>query len=279
MANTNGQFSIGKLINNISTKSKSLIATGAGGVTLGAVGSNGFGPGFNGSSSIWLNETSSRVKKYEVFEIDEDLLALSAAWYRLRSEKSNTPVYFEHRLLDDNLQKHVTQSDRDHANKIRDYYSKKIMMLKLKSITLTSYREDLNEFIHNEGKKFKEKMLAIAYRLPEFYDYDIRFDKIKVECNHTLFSTIRGTTTKELKFITKLKVDRRSKKCNEYWYRDSDNNLVLQTLDLHNPITSLLDNVLLQGSISIEGMFYKVKRDDTEFYKIEKYTVVPKLDR
>ena len=73
------------------------------------------------------------VKKYEILEIDEDLLALSTAWKRLRDTHNSGGTYTPiSTLLDKELFNHVTIDDRQKANEIRDYYSKKIMMWKLK---------------------------------------------------------------------------------------------------------------------------------------------------
>jgi hypothetical protein len=87
---------------------------------------------------------NSNVKKYEVYEISQDLLALSICWSRYRKVKDEhnlRPVIT--RLLDSELFRLVSEDDITQANAIRDYYSKKIMVWKLKNIKLTPFREDM----------------------------------------------------------------------------------------------------------------------------------------
>ena len=89
------------------------------------------------------------VKQYEVFESPEDVLALSVAWKRLR-EKGQSPTG---KLLDKILFDKVTQTDRDEANVIRDYYSKKFMMKALlgNGNTLSPFRQEIARIINSDG--------------------------------------------------------------------------------------------------------------------------------
>ncbi len=93
-----------------------------------------------GQSSISLDDTylnnlfknitrSDYVKRYEVIETSEDVLALSVAWKRLRDTKDKSSHHIGiTSLLDDNLFRRVEEPDRVRANEIRDYFSKKIML-------------------------------------------------------------------------------------------------------------------------------------------------------
>jgi hypothetical protein len=69
------------------------------------------------------------VKKYEIYESPEDLLALSVAWKRHRDTDTSYTGY--RNLLDAELFKVLTHEDQTVADSIRDYYSKKVMMWKL----------------------------------------------------------------------------------------------------------------------------------------------------
>ena len=102
---------------------------------------------------------SDYVKRYEVIEATEDILALSVAWKRLRDTKSESIQTGITTLLDDNLFRKIEEPDRIRANEIRDYFSKKIMLWSLKSVKLSAYRQDLNKFIHGDSKKITEEML------------------------------------------------------------------------------------------------------------------------
>lgn len=219
---------------------------------------------------------NNNVKKYEVYEISQDLLALSVCWARLRKERkenSGLQLYVPiSKLLDSELFKRVNEDDIVQANIIRDYYSKKIVMWRLKGITLTNYRNDLNTFIHSDGKTFKENMLPLAYRLPEFYEYDVDFEKMSFEYNKEIKHL--STPNKELKFVKKLFINNKRLKRNEYWFSDSHNNLVNINIEVSNPLISLLDVTLSKGDITLDGPYSKRNRDGVEYLRVDKIKFV-----
>ena len=215
---------------------------------------------------------NSNVKKYEVYEISQDLLALSICWSRYRKVKDEhnlRPVIT--RLLDSELFRLVSEDDITQANAIRDYYSKKIMVWKLKNIKLTPFREDMNTFIHSDGKTFKENMMPLAYRLPEFYEYDIEFEKMSFEYNKEVKrqDTMLQPDKKKLKFVKQLVVNKKHFKCKEYWLSDTHNNLVTFSIETSNPLISLLDMTINDTSVTIDGTYRKKSKDGSEFLKID----------
>lgn len=216
-------------------------------------------------------QVQSHIKKYEVLEIDEDLLALSTAWKRLRdvtaSGGSYTPVAT---LLDKALFKHVTSDDREKANEIRDYYSKKIMMWRLKDIKLSNFREDMNSFVHTNGKMFKDNMVPMVYRLPEFHEYDISFDNLVSEHNKVITDKTK-IQTKSLLLKKTFKVGKKYSKRKEYWFSDEDNNLVTISFMHDNPLISLLDTQC-KNSITLSGQYNTRFRDNNEYFVVEKYS-------
>jgi hypothetical protein len=234
---------------------------------------------FTSLSSLNLNNLTisldeydnSHVKKYQVMEIEEDLLALSSAWYRLREEtKQGKPYVSINKILDKELFNHVTEEDRNLASSIRDYYSKKIMMWRLKGQKLSKFREDMNTFIHNEGKVFKEDMCPLAYRLPEFYHYDIDFEQLANE--HSKLIKERGfpVQSKTLKLKKTFMVNRRHSKRKEYWFSDQLDNLVTLSVTHDNPLLSLLD-LHGQSPMTLTGKFNIRERDNTQYMVVDKY--------
>jgi hypothetical protein len=217
------------------------------------------------------------IKKYEVYEISQDLLALSVCWARYRKVRNEPGLHPTiTKLLDSELFRLVSEEDIAQANVIRDYYSKKIMVWKLKNISLTSFREDLNSFIHSDGKTFKETMMPLAFRLPEFYEYDVEFEKMSFEYNKEVkrHDSVHVTNRKHLTYIKSLSVNTKRLKKIEYWFSDSHNNLVQMNVETHNPLNSLLEKVVTNGSIELEGRYGTRNRDGNEFLKVEKYKFV-----
>jgi hypothetical protein len=257
-----------------------LINGSSGGIGIAAASQNTITlsniSGYNNSISLGDLEFAfnDNVKKYEVYEISQDLLALSVCWARYRKVKDEhglRPTITK--LLDSDLFRLVNEDDIAHANTIRDYYSKKIMVWKLKNIKLTPFREDMNTFIHGDGKMFKENMLPLVYRLPEFYEYDIEFEKMSFEYNKEVKrqESPHVTERKYLTYIKSLSVNTKRLKKTEYWFSDNHNNLVQMNIETHNRLYSLLDKVIKSGSIELAGRYGTRKRDGNEFLRVEKY--------
>lgn len=275
MANTKLSVQqINKMLGNISTTN----SLNNGKINLGAIngGSTVLG-GFQNPSNINIlsfdeADASTHYKKYEIYESSEDLLALSCAWYRLRKENNTSSFHGISKLLDKQLFSFVNEEDRVLANNIRDYYSKKIMLWKLKSIMLTSFRQDLNEFIHSDGLKFKETVFGLAYRLPQFYFYDLKLDTIFRDTNRLPKEKLKGIETKTLRYIDSTEVDRKTLKRNEYWFADEEDNVVTVYLVPNNPLLKLWEQ-LIKNPITLTGLYYNKQKDDHEFYQLEKFSL------
>lgn len=234
-------------------------------------------------SSILFDQFSNtqHVKKYEVFETTEDILALSVTWHRLRPlishgisnivNPSNRPT----KLTDAVLFKEMIQEDRDKANVIRDYYSKKLMMINLRGQRISNYRKDLSAFIHGDCKVVKEEMMPLIYRLPEFYDYDISTDEMFRGLD-TRFedSRIASETIKTLSPVTKFVVKRKSGKYNEYWLRDEQNRPCRIEIDSSNQLIHLWEYFFEKNSLSLDCISKFEERDNIAFYKIIKWTII-----
>ena len=217
---------------------------------------------------------SGLYKKYEIYESTEDLLALSCAWYRLRVEASkHNKGSGISKLLDRQLFSYVTEEDKTLAAKVRDYYSKKIMMLKLKNERMSKFTEDLNKFIHSDGTKFVEETFGLVYRLPQFYFYDTELDSIFSGRNRVVQKGKLGKEVKTLSHIGTTVVDRRTCKRNEYWFSDENDNVVALYLGKDNPLIGIFEQVI-KHSVSLEGLYYAKHKGDTEYYQIEKYNLV-----
>ena len=220
-----------------------------------------------------LDFNQPHIKRYQVLEIDEDLLALSCTWQRIREENKQPNAQYVpiDKLTDIKLVNKLTQQDHDKAALIRDYYSKKIMMWKLTEKKLTKFREDMNHFIHTDGKVFKEEMMPLAYRLPEFYDYDTEFDQLTSEFNKKVTQETRNNReTKTLTLAKTFIVGRKYSKRKEYWFSDEHNNLVSMSFISDNPLISLLDKYT-QSSFKVDTLCVKKYRDNNEYLEANKF--------
>ena len=230
--------------------------------------------------SIFTDEYQPHVKKYEVFEIDEDLLLLSVVWQRLRQQREHYqknnigsfPFEMPTNITSDVLFKNITPDDRERTAQIRDYYDKRLMLWALNDIRLSSFREDMKKLIKSNGKTFQENIKPLAYRLPEFYDYDIMFDEMFTEHNRTVKQE-RQIVQKQKQFslIKTVNHRRRHTIIKEFWFSDDNDNLNLISLSKDNPLLNLMD-YHAKNPFKIEGSFTKKVRDNREYCVVEKYS-------
>jgi hypothetical protein len=242
--------------------------------------------GLNGSSVMlddWEKFSNTPyAKKYEVFETTEDILALSVTWQRLRpfiNHQNNNNLTVMNRptkLTDSILFKEIIQEDRDKAERIRDYYSKKLMVITLREQRISKFRKDLSTFVHGDSKVVKEELMPIIYRLPEFYDYDIEFDKMVRELN-TRFEFPENTTawsgTKTLKPIKKFVVKHRINKFSEYWLKDDDNKLCKIEVPIDNKLNHLWEHFFEQDSVPLVGLYKHMERDGISYFHLKNWEI------
>lgn len=207
-------------------------------------------------------------KRENLFEITEDIITLSATWNRLQK---SSPIGLPFSgLLDKELLPKVTIEDRDHAARIRDYFSKKIMMWKLKGNGLMStYRMEMNELIHSDGRKFPEKMIGIAYYLPRFYEHDLKFDEIKSRLSQQEAKTLDQYHMKEhtlkLTPVSKLYKKTSRVETNQYWFMNDKGTGVRITIDAKNPLTHIWEHMFERESLTITGYFQHKDYDGFHF--------------
>lgn len=220
-----------------------------------------------------LNQLTPEVKKYEVYESPEDVLALSLTWKRLR-ESNNREAG---RLLDRVLFRHVSDEDREKAQVIRNYYSKKFLTWSLKNIRLTPYRTDLQSFVNNkDGKIVKENMLGLAVKLPDFYDYDLELDSVRGEVIVKQGFSNEGIYKVDPKHVSSLvplkKLHRKTKSTDfyEYWLKNEVSDCaVLITIVAKNPLEHIWEHFFNNSKVlHLQGPLIRKTRDDFEYYSI-----------
>ena len=238
--------------------------------------------GINGTTSFDDLHNTEYVKKYEVFETTEDILALSVTWNRLRSLLSYkidilaNPNDRPTKLTDSILFREMIQEDRDKANVIRDYYSKKLMVITLREQRISKFRKDLSTFVHGDNKVVKEEMMPLIYRLPEFYEYAMGFDEMFRDLNkqfeHQPKLTIGGdsiTLTPLRKFIVKL----RTSKFTEYWLKDVENKAYKIEIPIENKLNHLWEHFFEQDSIPLTGYLKHMERDGINYFHLKNWEI------
>jgi hypothetical protein len=226
------------------------------------------------------SSTNGNVKKYEVFETSEDILALSVTWHRLRLPGNHIINSIRPTTLTDNiLFTEINQEDRNRADIIRDYYSKKLMVMTLRGQRISKFRKDLNTFIHGDCKIVKEEMMPLIFRLPEFYDYDIQLQEMFSDLNKQFEDTedqAYGAAyggKKILKPMKKFVVKLRTNKFSEYWLKDDDNKAYKIEIPIENKLNHLWEHFFEQESIPLQGHFRYMERDGINYFHLKNWEI------
>jgi hypothetical protein len=229
--------------------------------------------GFFNADEYSMITNSTNIKKYEIIETTEDLLALSCTWYRIRQSKHTLQPHVSS-LLSENLFRHVTPEDRTKAEEVRDYYSKKFMVMALKDQRLTQFRQDLKDYLVGDSKKFTEKTVPMVYRLPEFHAHDVEFDIIKRDFEKDIpeFNTLTRRTINKSVRLTPVKGFKKNSKTRgkftEYWLKDSKNRAYRFGITATNPLIGLWDMQFNNGDMVLNLNIQASCRDELQYFNI-----------
>jgi hypothetical protein len=215
------------------------------------------------------------VKKYEIYESPIDLLALSSAWKRMRD--AGTAQGRISKLLDKILFDSLISEDYSQAEQIRDYYSKKIVVWKLKGERMSNYRNDLSTFVHSDGTKFREEMLGLAYYLPAFHEYDIQLDDVRLQVQQNGIAKKHVINSSRTLMPIK-RIIQKTKRISvvQYWLKDTmnDHAAVIQ-IETKNQLEHLWNHVFnTNDSIEITGNFHLKQRDNFEYLSVTNWELV-----
>jgi len=158
----------------------------------------------------------------------------------------------------------ITQYEVDMAKDIRDYYSKKLMLLALKGKKLTKFRKDLQTYIEKGYTNvYPEKFTGLIYRLPEFYTYDKQIDELRQESNNKPQQSFRGV--KSLTLVKKMQRNTQRGKSVDYWFHDDNKYLYKLNVSKDNELKTFFESYIKMGTVKINCHFVKSELDDLHF--------------
>ncbi len=218
-----------------------------------------------GYSISSLDDLFNEIEKPEPVMVTEpfDALARSCLNYVANHHGGNNRVYAGE----------ITEYDLNKAKEIREYYSKKLMVLTLRGKKLTKFRQDLQSYIANGyTNAYPEKYCGLIYRLPEFYEYDQQLDELRVESNNTPQDSFIGV--KSLTLVKKMQRDILKGKFVDYWFHDADKRVYKFTSRKENELLPFFDSMLKSGTIRVSCHFVKNITDDLHFCKMRNVRLV-----
>ena len=257
---------------------------------VGTVSLSSIGKTINSSSNIGGlglfsadRDTHEYLKVYEVVESTEDILTLSCTWHRLRNrncDKQSPPTMTQITSVTDRvLYSLIEPEDREFASKIRDYYSKKLMVQTLREQPMSNFRKDMSELVNGNGLRFKKDMQPLAYRLPEFYFYDQQMDEMfrplkkEIVDKNELFVSRRGT--EKLTPLRSSSISPKNKQAQtEYWFKDKNDYVYRVKVLNNNSLRPMWESIFSLGKeLTISGSTRVTPRDSVQFYDIYDWKV------
>jgi hypothetical protein len=190
-----------------------------------------------------------------------DSLIVSCKNYRVRQ------------TLDPEKNYNISDVDRQLANDIRDYYSKKLMVRTLKGKPMSKFRQDLSTYLtNNYTVRYPEKYEGMIYRLPEFYAYDQEIDKLRVDSNNTEQQTGIGVRT--LTPVKKLVSTNKSGTVFHYWFHDAEKHLYKMYVSKDNELQPLFDGIFEKTELVVNARFVPNTQDDLHFSNIKNFKLL-----
>jgi len=207
---------------------------------------------------------------YKVIELKKDILALACCLYRLTLE--NFKEYKSCTVLDKRVENNLSEQDLRRSSELKDFYSKKMMMLTLKEKPLSSFRKDLIRLINSENFIYKEDLIKLAHKLPYFYEYDLQMKDL---FSNTVAPKEKFiNTTVNLKFHKKLNPARKGFNHYNYFFKDVNEIVYCLPISKDNNLLHLFEMYINKNEISIMGKFFNNTKDDYSYYNSADWKIV-----
>jgi hypothetical protein len=229
-----------------------------------------FGPFVYQNATYGILDDDEKTAKTEyIITTQTSILILSCAAYRLR----NT----HHFALNDtdliSLSKILIEEDTLLAKEILDHFRNKLIWFKLKEGNFSKFKTDLSMFLNSPEllHKLPKSMAGMVYRLPYFYDYDMKLKEI-FGGEYKDITGSESKTSADLTFIDCLYSHKRDART-EFWFVDEYDNRVVLTVDKNNPLKHLLLHTVQSKKYNFKGLFRKIDRYSHSYFSLEKWNI------
>lgn len=208
------------------------------------------------------------------FSTPIDVLILSCTIQRIGAE--GITKYYS--LDDPVLLSFVTETDHQKALAIRKHYSQLIICEKLKGNNLSQFRINLAEILSDQGIRNSENYRGIIYRLPDFYDFDIKLAELRETVflnNPETLDYFQVHKSETLIPVCKMFRNVRSVKKHIYWFEILDKKTAAKIeIDKNNSLLNFWDDIFNLGQpLKISGE-YSISCDQNLYsYKIKKWKI------
>jgi len=225
-----------------------------------------------------LLQVTGRTGGYNISSLDDLFNEVTPPAERLVDHSIDSLItscknYRVRQTLDHEKYYSITDADRQMANDIRDYYSKKLMVRTLKGKPMSKFRQDLSTYLtNNYTVRYPEKYEGMIYRLPEFYAYDQEIDKLRIDSNNTEQQTGIGVRT--LTPVKKLVSTNKSGTVFHYWFHDAKKYLYKMYVSKDNELQPLFDGIFEKTELLVNARFVPNIQDDLHFSNIKNFKLL-----
>jgi len=182
----------------------------------------------------------------------------------------------------------LRKRDVKKAGQIRDYFSKKFLMIQLSGEHLSQYRQELMRMLTRNDDSFTEEETGMIMSLPRLFIEDQFLDELKENYNNDpwIDTTSERDVNRTLTYIgchTKTShrytAHTRYTRKNEFtcnWFHDEDDRLYLIETDTDSPYRMIWQD-LIQYAMDIKGDPVKcTKRDGMHYYELHNWFILNK---
>ena len=207
-----------------------------------------------------------------------DPLLVSCTLQRLiKDSRDNDKIDYLNWSLTEHVDKiatKITDQDRIFAESLTSYYKSKLLMAKLRGDHFTKFKDDLLKYLTHSPNSLTSRYVGMVYKLPYFYDYDMKL----IEIFGGEYTDLGKTNYKDrldvaLTFISKADNGQKKSRHYEYWFKDEHGTRILLEVEKYNPIRNLWEHTIQNGKMNITANFEKKRRDNLEFYVAKGWTI------
>jgi hypothetical protein len=218
------------------------------------------------------------IYKEDVVKYKEDPLVLACTLKKILSETDGS-IHFS--MGDSLVTESITEADRNHAEAVRKYYTKKWFWASLSNAhAMSDFRSRCCYLLENRVRDCKDKDSGIYYKLPWFYDEDMIYDEFKKQYKTTYEDFVNqrpNRSAKQILNLTYLKstVSRQQKrKLERFWFTD---NTYLYNIEVtqDNPLIDMFRSMISPGQISKFESYITFDRiDQMHFHKLYRFNFI-----
>lgn len=216
----------------------------------------------------------------KIKNIKEDPLVISCVIKRLTLE--NEGIYYS--LEDHRIIELITDQDRETAEQVRKYFTKKFFWQNFTdNRNISPFRSRVCYLLENRVQDCQDQDLGIYYKLPWFYDEDMIYEDFKKSYNTTdvpnivyggIYGGKRSREILNLQYLKNTFCYQRKRKIRRLWFTDQTYLFSIELEDANPLLETFIDRLTSSSDVKLEAYRNIDRIDKMWFYKIFNFKLV-----